>query len=264
MYLFNFDNPDSEKNYFVTNWHLDVSCPLHAHYCMETVYVRDGSLIMQVGDSKRVIHAGECTFIMPFEPHSFETPKNSHCLVIEFSPEIVPDFYGVAKDKTLAIGVCTLSPSVKKMCDDMLPLSIPSGEAIEAKAVVYPLCAEIMKKCGFKNQKIQYGGTVFTEAIRFIMKNFQSGDVSLSAAARALGVHHVYLSRAFREKCQMTYTRYVNSVRASYARLLLSKGEKSISQIALDSGFGSIRNFNREFKRVYGITPNECLGQIIK
>jgi AraC-like DNA-binding protein len=37
-----------------------------------------------------------------------------------------------------------------------------------------------------------------------------------------------------------------------------------ISTIALDCGFGDISNFNRAFRRRYGITPSELLAQSLK
>jgi AraC-like DNA-binding protein len=47
-------------------------------------------------------------------------------------------------------------------------------------------------------------------------------------------------------------------LRCFYAiRMLRDYPERSISEIALDAGFGSIRSFNREFQSIYGMTPHE-------
>ena len=43
----------------------------------------------------------------------------------------------------------------------------------------------------------------------------------------------------------------------SYACNLLDKHQDTISQIALASGFGSIRSFNRVFRQILGVTPAE-------
>jgi AraC-like DNA-binding protein len=38
---------------------------------------------------------------------------------------------------------------------------------------------------------------------------------------------------------------------------MIKNSDMNISEIAYDSGFGSIRNFNRAFMEVYNITPTK-------
>ncbi|MBQ8311435.1 MAG: helix-turn-helix transcriptional regulator [Clostridia bacterium] len=260
MYLLDIANANFEKDHFTAKRHTDVSCPLHLHYAMEIVCVTCGAVRMVVNEETREIRAGECTLILPFEAHSFETPCASECFVLVFSPELIPDVYETVRDKTLAIPTCPLSPAVLALCDGKLPDDIDATDSIRIRALLYPLLAEILAGCAFVPAKRQYEGTVFLDAVRYISRNFRTKDVSLSATAAALGIHHVYLSRVFKESCGIQYTKYINSVRASYAaRLLREQPAKSISEIAYDAGFGSIRNFNREFKALYGVCPEEFL-----
>ena len=265
MYLVDIENVNFEKNYFTAERHTDVSCPVHLHYAMEIVCATHGVVEMTVNGSKHAIHAGECILILPFDAHSFETPCASECFVLVFSPELTPDAYALLRDKTAREPICTPNAAVFAMCDEYLPVNTPPTDAIRIRAVLYPLLAEILSKCEFVPAKRQYEGSVFLDAIRYISRNFRTKDVSLTATAAALGVHRVYLSRTFRESCGMQYTKYVNSVRASYAaRLLREQAEKSISEIAYEAGFGSIRSFNREFKELYGVCPAEFLQQVQK
>ena len=265
MYLIDIDDTNFEKNYFTAERHTDVSCALHLHYAMEIVCVTHGAVTMNVNGNERTIRAGECILILPFEAHSFETPCASECFVLVFSPELTPDAYALLRDKAARDPVCTPSASVFAMCDECLPVNASPTDNLRIRAVLYPLLAEILSKCEFVPIKRQYEGIIFLDAIRYISRNFRTKDISLTATAAALGVHRVYLSRAFRENCGIQYTKYVNSVRASYAaRLLREQSEKTISEIAYEAGFGSIRNFNREFKALYGICPAEFLQRVQK
>lgn len=260
MYLIDIEDINFEKNYFTAERHTDVSCPVHLHYAMEIVCVTHGTVAMNVNGIERIIHAGECILILPFDAHSFETPCASKCFVLVFSPELTPDAYALLRDKTAREPICTPDAAVFSMCDKCLPVNTPPTDEIRIRAVLYPLLAEILSKCEFVPAKRQYEGSVFLDAIRYVSRNFRTKDVSLTATAVALGVHRVYLSHAFRESCGMQYTKYVNSVRASYAaRLLREQAGKSISEIAYEAGFGSIRSFNREFKELYGVCPAEFL-----
>lgn len=260
MYLIDIGNVNFEKNYFTAERHTDVSCPVHLHYAMEIVCVTHGTVAMNVNGSKHEIHTGECILILPFDAHSFETPCVSECFVLVFSPELTPDAYALLRDKAASRPICTPSASVFAMCDECLPVDATPSDEIRIRAVLYPLLGEILSKCEFVPAKRQYEGSIFLDAIRYVSHNFRTKDISLTATAAALGVHRVYLSRAFRESCGIQYTKYVNSVRASYAaRLLREQTKKSISEIAYEAGFGSIRNFNREFKELYGVSPAEFL-----
>ncbi len=263
MYLMNLANANFEKNHFSAERHFNVSCRLHLHYAMEIVCVRVGTVRMNVNGSVRDIHANECTLILPLEAHSFETPQSSECFVLVFSPELVEDVYRRVCDKQLDHVVCSPAPAVFDLCDEYLPKITQGYDELSLKAVLYPLLTEILSKCSFVPAKRQYEGTIFLEAVRYINRNFRTHDVSLSATALALGVHPVYLSRAFRESCGIQYTRFINSTRASYAaRLLREKPQSNISEIAYEAGFGSIRNFNREFKTLYGCSPAEFLSRM--
>jgi AraC family transcriptional regulator len=79
---------------------------------------------------------------------------------------------------------------------------------------------------------------------------------SLSDVAREVGVHPVYLCRAFSEHLGMTLGQYVRKLRVLRGWQLLSIGKDSkIAEIANESGFADESHFFREFRRAYGISP---------
>lgn len=56
---------------------------------------------------------------------------------------------------------------------------------------------------------------------------------------------------------------YVNQYRINNACYILNNSNCSILQCALDSGYTSLRSFNRNFKSIIGITPNEYRKSMI-
>jgi transcriptional regulator GlxA family with amidase domain len=54
----------------------------------------------------------------------------------------------------------------------------------------------------------------------------------------------------------MHFSRYVNLFRVDAATELLQHTDLPITEIALQSGFQSIRNFNRVFLEITGKTPS--------
>ncbi|NCP53515.1 MAG: AraC family transcriptional regulator, partial [Flavobacteriales bacterium] len=54
-----------------------------------------------------------------------------------------------------------------------------------------------------------------------------------------------------------TYVRFLNELRIEHAsKLLMDKKEASIADIAYECGFRNISNFNRQFKMIKVMPPN--------
>jgi AraC-like DNA-binding protein len=53
----------------------------------------------------------------------------------------------------------------------------------------------------------------------------------------------------------MSVSQYVNQLRIREACRLLEETEQSVTSIMLDAGFQTKSNFNREFRRITGLSP---------
>jgi len=96
------------------------------------------------------------------------------------------------------------------------------------------------------------------EIIKYINEHYAEEELELTSVAKAIGIHHVYLSRMFSDNAGMGFLKYLSLLKVGKAaEKLLSEPEKNISEIALSCGFGSIRSFNRQFYDIFGTTPTE-------
>jgi len=57
---------------------------------------------------------------------------------------------------------------------------------------------------------------------------------------------------------------YINIRRLQKAGIILSSTRKGIDEAAFESGFSSLPNFYRRFKRMYGVSPAEFRSQFFK
>ena len=92
--------------------------------------------------------------------------------------------------------------------------------------------------------------------INFVEENY-AHDSSLRALSEATSHHYVYLSRYFKSYTGISFIDYVNSYRVNEACYLIENSHGSILEIAYECGFDSLRNFNRVFKKIKGLTPTE-------
>ena len=90
----------------------------------------------------------------------------------------------------------------------------------------------------------------------YLDKHFQE-NVSLESTAKDLGISKFYLSQIFSSKLHTSFPSYVTARRLDYAEKLLSTTNKSVTDIALESGFSSSRTFFRSFQEAYQTTPHQ-------
>jgi AraC-like DNA-binding protein len=98
-----------------------------------------------------------------------------------------------------------------------------------------------------------------------ILQRLPQPGLSVEDVARRQGVSVRYIHKLF-ETEGVSFSEYVRERRIELAYRMLQNphGERRISMVAFDCGFGDISNFNRTFRRRYGITPSELLAQSLK
>jgi AraC family transcriptional regulator len=85
-------------------------------------------------------------------------------------------------------------------------------------------------------------------------------NLSTEEIARAVGIEPARLARAFRVSTGKSIHRYLNERRVEEAKILLTKGELSIAEVARRVGFDSEERFRINFRRCTGLTPAAYRG----
>ncbi len=80
---------------------------------------------------------------------------------------------------------------------------------------------------------------------------------SLITLAHNLGTNEVKLANIFKAQFGVTVSDYVQKIRMENAQALLRQTDLSVTQIALDIGYGHSSNFATAFKRFTGVSPRE-------
>lgn len=95
-----------------------------------------------------------------------------------------------------------------------------------------------------------------TRAIEYIMTNFQK-EIRIQDLLEVAHMSNTTFCSSFKKAYRMNFKEYLLNVRIGYACRLLQEGSINISEIAYESGYENISNFNRQFKRIKGLTPKE-------
>jgi len=79
--------------------------------------------------------------------------------------------------------------------------------------------------------------------------------IDLEGAARAVELSPFHFLRLFSRALGVTPHQYLVRARLRRAARLLSDGERSVTDVALEVGFGDLSNFVRTFHRAAGVSP---------
>ena len=82
-------------------------------------------------------------------------------------------------------------------------------------------------------------------------------ELSLGAVARAANTSPNYFSEKFKEATGMNFVHYVARTRFEKAAALLRERDLRVSEIAFATGFQSLSQFNRVFRKFAGKSPTE-------
>ncbi|PQB03474.1 AraC family transcriptional regulator [Aureitalea marina] len=100
-----------------------------------------------------------------------------------------------------------------------------------------------------------------TAVIDYTMNQF-SQRIRLEELANEMAMTPSSFCKYFKKRTGKTYFGFLNEVRIEHAcRKLIDQPEESVAQIAENSGFTNMANFNRRFKMGTGLTPREYKKQ---
>ncbi|WP_223552295.1 AraC family transcriptional regulator [Aestuariivivens sp. NBU2969] len=251
--------------------------PLHQHEELEIVYVLKSFGKKYIGDSIKPFKKGDLVLIGSRLPHTwkndeiFYNNKNytTQVIVIQFPTNIIdyfsnyhPELFHISKmlnsstrgisfgnkvaDKnhSLLISLCNSSGFDKIMKFTQLLHNLSVSEDFEFLA---SLTFKNLENNSFKR---------ITQTLDFISHNFKK-QIYLDDLASNFNMSKSAFCNYFKRKTGNTVISYINELRISFACKLLIESDKNIIEIAYDSGFNNISNFNRAFRVIIGKTPRE-------
>lgn len=74
-------------------------------------------------------------------------------------------------------------------------------------------------------------------------------DIGVNDVAKAVGLHPKYLLTLFRKHCHLSLWEYVLRLRLAHAQRLLLMTDRTVTDIAMEAGFGSVSSFYSAFRR---------------
>ncbi len=249
----------------------------HWHSYGEIVLVGPGKTnVYMVNQNTYQLAEGDFLLIWPMEMHAIIDADRKDSLVIQFSNAFINTLFDLQR-------IMHFYRNLHVLCVRSHPLLVAGLRDIAGrmKEIFYSSEADRELRCCMLLMEFmltldqhreefakeirsedpdRYSDSVMRRMIMvtdFIKNNLTADDLSQAAMAEKAGISKDYFSRIFRSVTGMNYSRWLNMIRLEKATELLADKEKTLTEIAMLSGFQSISSFNRVFHAEKGMSPGE-------
>lgn len=266
------------------NEHPYLHNPWHYHPECEITFIMKGHGTLFIGD--RILDYGdnELVLIGPNLPHEWRSnikvhPDNhSQSLAVHFKPDCwgkdfgkIPEMSEVNKLLDNASrGILIKNKKAKEEIKEDLN-KMNDAKGIVKMSILLSILGvivnvkeiEFISSVGFVDSIQSDFNERINRIYEYVMKNFKS-SISIEEVANNIFMTPTSFCHFFKKSTNKTFTQYVNEIRIGYACKLLYENKSNITMTAYESGFENLAHFNKQFKKVKGITPSQYLKQFIK
>lgn len=246
-------NSQSNYNYNIFTYD-SVDYTHHFHKNYEIAYVISGKALFSVNGRLQTLKEGDFALCLSNEIHSVKTLENSRIWVGVFSEDFVHEFKKRIEGKTGKDFRFRCGDAVNSFLTKNL-INGKNDDILLLKSCLYALTSEFLRQVELIPRDNRRGN-LMSEIAAYIAENYRK-NISLKSLATHLGYDYCYLSKAFNDMFSMSFTDYLSTFRIDHALSLLTNTSLTITEIAFESGFQSIRGFNYSFKKQTGISPAE-------
>ena len=234
----------------------------HIHTHLEMIYMIKGSSKAIVDNKEYLIEPGDIFLAFPHKIHYY-----NDCTPIEMYLLIFPlDFYKELKVIFQSkIPLCPVIKSTEIHLDlaDLMQKILKNTRSdalfdhIVAKGYLLSLLGELLPLMTLLPN--DYNHDSIKNVLTYCSQNYTK-PLALDTLAKEFHLSKYYISHIFKERMNIGFTDFINSLRIKHACILLEKGS-SMTEVAFASGFSTIRTFNRVFVQNIGMSPREYLNK---
>lgn len=232
----------------------NLNCPPHVNAELEVIIVTKGTFKVRYETEALELYAGESALVMPFGLHSFTVSEDCEAYVLLFDNFLAEEFY-MANMNYEAVKFSLSKETLSYVFSHINATSIYT-----VKSVYYAIISEYVEAAEKGRNTANNDRRLIKEITGYIYDHMNE-HISLDDLAKSLCVNKGSISRVFKKNIGVSMSEFVSNIRLEKAVLLLLWSGKSVTEIAYECGFGSIRNFNRVFKTKFFCTPSEYKEQ---
>lgn len=254
--------------------------PWHYHPEVEILYIKNGSGTNYVGDSVNTFYPGDLVIVGSNVPHVWSCSPEylksdsellSSAICIQFMENTFgnsitdcPEFFRISELLYEARrGLQFLNGTLANLTKQIQGLISLTGmkRLLGLLAILDTMSTSneyrYLSNSNYKPIIINSEDKQRMEIIyQYVIKNYPN-KISLTEISELVHLVPHSFCRYFKSRTNKVFSSFVSEVRVGNACKLLIENKHTIADICYLSGFNYMSNFNRQFKKIKGLTPSE-------
>ncbi|MBS6398043.1 MAG: AraC family transcriptional regulator [Clostridiales bacterium] len=237
----------------------------HNHKEIEINYVRSGHCVIGVEGQFVPLREGDCIILYKGVPHWFLVDTNANCCLTQLEfyvnmPESIKEklIFLRAGAKYHKLSECgNIELLMENLCRVFRSIKTEDEKKAQLDLGFFQLFIELSSKIEKKLELEQRGKTGKMDGIiQYINENYD-GEINVEDLAARFGLSSRYVRKCFVEEIGISCQQYITTLRIGKAKELLWFSSRSVTEIAMCSGFNSSQYFCRVFQKYTEMTPVE-------
>jgi AraC-like DNA-binding protein len=245
--------------------------PWHQHIEYELILFTEGEGTAFIGNYIGEFKTGDIFLLGSNLPHTFQKAQKAlitAALVVQFTEDFWgPAFLGLPESKGIAklLAASSQGLQLQETVKQQLRPLILDLERLQDFSRIIRLC-ECLHLIATHHDYIpvstQEAATFqaknrdrIDKIFQFTIDNFQE-PIMLNDVAATAGMSVPAFCSYFKKCTKKTYIDFLNEIRIGHACKLLIDTQKTVLDIAFDSGFNTLANFNKQFLKMKQLTPS--------
>ena len=232
----------------------------HFQNKIEIAYCFSGAQKIRVGETTYIMNKGDAVFVFPNVVHEYikcesgqdvNTETVSLISDTDFFASIIPELvtkYPLSPFIPAQLISCDTAWAFRKMTE--------TNEKMELLGFACIAISGIIKKLDLVPIKTFSSIKLAPAIISYINSNF-TRNLTIKSIAAEFGYSTSYIAHVFHDQLKISFRSYLGSIRSEYAKSLILKTNKSLTEISYECGYNSLNTFCRSFKKHFGINPSD-------
>ena len=241
---------------------------LHSHAVYELLYIKKGTVSLQITGKKNKVMGGKVIFILPSEKHKLVSMTNKefeYCSFVFdktiFGNEDNPCrifFDSILINRFLDFPDWLLN-RFYQLCSEK-EIGTPGYEVMQY-AFLFQVFSHIVSTKQYQlvtiiRTQTKQNISAVQVVIEYIQKNYME-NLSFDELLQLTNYSKSHFCKIFKDTTGMNLTEYINKYRVERACLELQFTKKNITEIAMQTGFNNIQYFSRIFKEYMDCSPKQ-------
>lgn len=242
----------------------------HFHDWLEFSLVIDGQQEITVGDNHYQVSAGDFYMIDYNVLHGSQTNKNQEVqkLTLQLKRSYLQQLAPMLNTDKIFCRTMQASSEEEELYSNIKEIYITMMETFYKEDDLSSFGFEgylrlflytLIRDFSISDDDTPISGVGYRqiESILTFLHHHYQEEITLEILAKEFYLTPKYISKIFQKELHTNFKDYLAKIRLNHALYEMEKTDKSLSDIAYDSGFSSQKSFIAYFRKMYGKTPKQ-------